>query len=321
MKRLPLYFLALCTALAPFSPASAAGDFSFGVIPYPTGSAHAETQLGQLIEETDDDNLAFVVANGIKSFDEPCTDKVYQRSKSMLDSAQNGIVVSLAASDWTECRYENGKQAAIARLNRLRDLFFVDEFSLGSTRIPVTRQSTAAKFRAFVENARWEVGKIMFATINLPVNNNHYIFDAGRNSEFEDRLVANRNWLHRVFTFATRGKSEAIVLFCDANPLAIKPQRTERRDGFAETRKQLLSQAADFKGKVLIVHRQGDKSADPDIVWNGNLGQLGISTGWARIIVDHDRKALFAVDHRPAPGATQEASRPRKREGEGVALK
>lgn len=322
MKRLPLHFLVLCMALACALPALAGQrDFSFGVFPYPAQAAQAGTMLQEVLDETDDDNLAFIVANGIKSSDEACTDNLYQRSRSALDDSQNGVIVSLTASDWADCRDDNGKASPVARLNRLRELFFADEFSLGATKIPVTRQATAAKFRTFVENSRWEIGGVMFATINLPSNNNHYVFDAGRNSEFEDRLVANRNWLNRVFTFAKRGKSDAVVLFCDADPLAMKSSKAVRRDGYTEIRKQILAQAAAFKGKVLIIHRQGDRSADPDVVWNGNLGQLGVSAGWARIIVDQGRPALFSIDHRPYQGVNQDANRPRKRNSEGVALR
>ena len=36
----------------------------------------------------------------------------------------------------------------------------------------------SAKFRAYSENARWEIGNVMFATFNLPANNNHYRIEA-----------------------------------------------------------------------------------------------------------------------------------------------
>jgi len=131
---------------------------------------------------------------------------LYSDRKTLLDEAKNGLIVSLTASDWTECKNAHGRSAAAERLNRLRDLFFVDEFSLGASKIPLVRQSTMPKFRSYVENARWEVDNVLFATINLPAANNHYRTDAGRNSEFEDRLIANRDWLHRIFMFAAHRK-------------------------------------------------------------------------------------------------------------------
>ncbi|MGH8807198.1 MAG: hypothetical protein ACREX0_04895 [Noviherbaspirillum sp.] len=275
------------------------GAFSFGVISPPPKAA-SDNELRDAIEASDAENLAFVVANGIKSIDEPCTDKVYKRRKTLFQEAKNGLIVSLAASDWAECRTENGKSAAIGKLNRLRELFFTDEFSDGASKIPVIRQSTIAKFRGFVENARWEIGDTMFATINLPANNNHYVFDAGRNSEFEDRLVANRDWLHRIFTYATLRKLDGIVLFCDGNPLA-RPAGS-RRDGFAETRRQITKLAAKFPGKILIVHRQGDKASPRAVItWRGNLGELNAGSGWIKLDVNISAKSLFSIAASGAP--------------------
>ncbi|HEY0846288.1 MAG TPA: hypothetical protein VGE12_13040 [Noviherbaspirillum sp.] len=322
MKRHQLHLIALCSALALAMPAaSETTRFSFGIIPPPANASEAETFLREAIEQTDGDNLAFVVATGLKAPAEPCTDSLYEHRKSLLDGAKNGLIVSLAASDWAICKSETGKSSAIAKLSRLRELFFVDEFSLGATKIPVTRHSTAAKFRIFVENARWEIGSIMFATINLPSNNNHYIYDAGRNSEFEDRLVANRNWLNRVFFLATRGNAKAVVLFSDANPLAAK-QPKERRDGYAEVRKQIVLHAANFSGKVLLIHRKVNKSSgSPKITWRGNLGQLGTMPGWTKVTIDHDSSSLFIVEPVSVHSPNGHASRPQHRTGEGVALR
>lgn len=322
MKRYTLQSIALCAALLPAPPAMAeAGEFNFGVISHPSEPSPDDSMLRDAIEETDADNLAFVVASGIKSSAEPCTDKVYQRRKALLETAKNGLIVSLAASDWAECKNENGKSAAIGKLGRLRDLFFDDEFSIGATKVPVTRQSTAAKFRGVVENARWELGNVMFATINLPANNNHYVYDAGRNSEFEDRLVANRNWLNRIFTFAVRKKVDGVVLFCDGNPLSPKLASNERRDGYVETRKQIIALAAKFPGKLLIIHGQPDNPAEASsITWRGNLGELGVGTGWTKITVNQSSSALFVSEKSATHGPNNGKLRSRKR-SEGVALR
>jgi hypothetical protein len=277
-------------------------EFSFGVIAHPFRAATDETPLRDAIAETDADNLAFVVANGIKANAEPCSDTLYQRRKALLDSAKNGLIVSLAGSDWTDCRNSHGRSAAIERLNHIRELFFSDEFSLGGSRIPLVRESATAKFRTYAENARWEVGNIMFATVNLPAGNNHYRIEAGRNSEFEDRLIANRDWLQRIFLFALRKKVNGIVLFCDGDPL-VEPGFLERfeisskRDGFAETRKLLHELATRFPGRVLIVYGQttSKTAPPPDIVWGGNLGKLGITSGWTKVNVTPGSAGLFSV--------------------------
>jgi hypothetical protein len=288
-----------CCAMA------AAAEFSFGVISPPFKTARGEEVLRESIADTDSDNLAFVVANGIKSRSEPCSDGVYNARKSLLNGAKNGLIVSLAASDWTDCKGTNGKSAAVGRLSRLRELLFADEMSLGASRIPVMRQSTTPKFRSYVENARWELEKTMFATINLPANNNHYLTEAGRNSEFEDRLIANRAWLHRVFIHARLKKLDAIALFCDGNPFEKAHGGGTRRDGFAEARQQITSLAAKFPGKVLVIYAPSNagRNASTGIVWRNNLGVLEAGSPWTKIRVDPSLPARFEVLERP-PGKT-----------------
>jgi hypothetical protein len=291
-------WLVACGALAQALTATAGPrEFSFGVIDHPFKATTSESILQEAIAETDSDNLAFVVVNGIKSNAEPCSDEIYIRRKALLDSAKAGLIVSLAASDWAECKSANGRSAAIGRLNRLRDLFFVDEFSIGGIRIPLTRQSTTAKFRSYGENARWVIGSTMFATINLPGNNNHYLAAAGRNSEFEDRLVANRDWLNRVFIHARRKNLAGIVLFCDGNPIAAPNRSAVRRDGFAETRQQISALAAKFPGKVLVIHgrKKTQPDSSPNIIWRGNLGVLEAGSPWIKLDVDPDGPTLFAI--------------------------
>ncbi len=303
--------LLACAMLMASCPMRAqTGDFSFGVIAHPFQLATGDAVLRNAIADTDADNLAFVIANGIKAGTETCTDAVYLRRKALLNSAKNGLIVSLAGSDWTECVGSRGDSIALERLNRLRELFFVDEFSFGSSRIPVMRQSSSAIFRSYSENMRWEIGNVMFATVNLPAPNNHYRTAAGRNSEFEDRLVANREWLARIFTSAKRKKMSGIVLFCDGDPL-VQPGFRKRfglntkRDGFAETRKHLMRMAAKFGGKVLIIYsRTSAKVEDTgNIAWLGNLGKLQVRSGWAKLDVNHANPRLFRASTMTLAGA------------------
>ena len=106
------------------------------------------------------------------------TTRILAAEKSSTD-AENALIVSLAASDWVNCKAKNGKSIAIERLNRVRELFFAEDVSFGDTDISLIRQSSSAKFRSYAENARWEYGDILFATINLPADNNHYLPEAG----------------------------------------------------------------------------------------------------------------------------------------------
>lgn len=298
MRKPLLACLLACAALSHGIAAQAAPmEFSFAVIDNAFPAQQADDGLRAALSETDLRNPAFVVVNGIKSAAEPCSDALYSRRKSLLDAAVNPVVVSLAARDWTGCKFRNGRSSAFERLNRLRELFFSGELSLGADKMRLMRQSTAPKFRSYGENARWQYGGIMFATIDLPANNNHFLPYAGRNSEFEDRLIANNHWLHRVFLYASQRKSAAVVLFCDGNPFAL-PQAgspAARRDGFREARQKILSLARHFPGKVLLIHGQGTAGR---IAWRGNLGTLAIAPGWSEITVDPDSGELFSVSEK-----------------------
>lgn len=297
---------ALTIGSLPTGAALAQGaGFSFGVIGAVPPRQSPDAILRETIAATDADNLAFVVATGIKGSGEPCSDRLFLQRRDLFQAAKNGLIVSLAASDWSGCRTANGRSLAIERLNRIRELFFEDEFSFGATKLPLVRQASTPKFRTYVENLRWEIGNLVFATINLPANNNDYLAAAGRNSEFEDRMIADRSWLHRVFGFAAQKNAAGIVLFCDGDPLAAPDTLNllglgTRRDGFAEIRKQLAALSTRFHGKVLLVHRDevaatASGRATGIIAWNGNLGDVAVGTGWLRISVDSSNAVLFAA--------------------------
>jgi hypothetical protein len=265
-----------------------------------------ESRFRHALEAADDKSTAFVVVTGIKGAKEACSDKLYQQRRELIGDARRPTVVVPAASDWTDCRNSAGRSNAIERLNRLRELFYGEPKTLGARKLPLTRQSMSPRFRSYAENAHWSVGKVLYATLNLPANNNHYLTEAGRNSEYEDRLVANRFWLNRLFAIARRDRLEAIVLFAEGDLKALSQPTGLRallrravpdNDGFAETRRLVLSLAQKFPGKVLLVDSAPlAKGAKPAIEWRGNLGHLSVGQREIEVAVDPAAKALFRVD-------------------------
>lgn len=297
---------------APATPAAsssaAARSFEFGVIGHPLQHGRDEAALKRAITEVAQTNPAFVVATGIKAVNEPCSDKLYAQRRELLNESSAPMIVSLAGSDWSACLNSAGRSNAIERLNRLREVFYVDSESLGARRQPVTRLSATAKFRSYAENSHWEYGKVLFATINLPANNNHYRPEAGRNSEFEDRLVANRAWLHRLFTLAERQKMHGLVLFSDGDAgvtaeegFSLLPSFQTKQDGFAEVRKQIRSIAEKYKGTVLLIDSQPVQATaagthnEPAIQWRGNVGHVTMTSDWAEVHVTPGAATLFSI--------------------------
>lgn len=280
-----------------------------------------EGRLKQALDQSDDQSSAFMVVTGIKGVKEACSDKVYQQRRELIGDARRPAIVVPAASDWTECRNSAGRSNAIERLNRMRELFYGEPKSLGARKLPLTRQSMSPRFRSYAENAHWSVGKVLYATLNLPANNNHYLTEAGRNSEYEDRLVANRFWLNRLFTIARRDKAEAIVLFSEGDLKALSQPTGLRallrravpdNDGFAETRRQVLALAQKFPGKVLLVDGAPlAKGAKPAIEWRGNLGHLSVGHDEIDVAVDPGARTLFKVSELEDTGAK---ARPEKQD-------
>lgn len=295
-------------ALALFSAPVWAGEnpYSFAVFANAFRYGPDDHALRQNLKAAQEDPLDFIVVNGIKSESEPCSDELYLRRKALYDRTEADLILTLAAYDWAECRRSNGESAAIERLQRIREIFFAEPLHVAERTAPVVRQSTIEKFRIYSENLRWQAGPVWFATLNLPANNNHYLNAAGRNNEFEDRLVANREWLQRLFTLAENSEARGIVLFTEANPIA-RPSlgnSTEKtRDGYIEIRRQLLKLSKGFKGKVLIVHngKPSRWARLHKLSWRGNLGELGMLTGWARISVHPNHPLLFAADLQADP--------------------
>jgi hypothetical protein len=265
-----------------------------------------EARLKAAIEATDGKSTSFVVITGIKGNNEACSDKLYQQRRALIDDGKRPMMVLPAGSDWTECRNSAGRSNAIERLNRLRELFYGDPSSLGVHKLPLTRLSMSPRFRSYAENAHWSVGKVLYATLNLPANNNHYLLEAGRNSEYEDRMVANRFWLNRLFAIARRDKLEAVVLFSEGDLKALSQptglrallrRAVPENDGFAETRRLVLTLAPKFRGKVLLVDSARlAKGVKPAIEWRGNVGHLSTGADALEVEVDPATKTLFKLD-------------------------
>lgn len=310
----------LATSLAGLMACGSAGaqaPFMFGVLGNTFSDTEHESLLIRSITEVDSANLTFVLVNGIKSPSESCSDGLYQQRRDLLDLSETAIVVSLTAADWIGCHNKHGASISTERLTHIRDLFFTDAQSLGQHTLPVVRQSVLPQYRRYAENARWESHGILFSTLNIPVPNNHWIKDGGRNNEFEDRVIANKDWLNRLFLLANVQKSPGIVIFSDANfmaPHATSPSLLQgERDGFAEVRQHLATLAAGFKGKVLLVHSQVDDTMSATINWAGNLGQVAIHGPWMAIEVSPGNASVFTIKNRkdipglvPAPTPASE---------------
>lgn len=275
----PWYFaLALLTAVAA-CPGTQAAPLRFGVL-------SQASDLAAELAAHDSDNLAFIVVSGIKTGKEPCNNDLYQQRKNALDGSEHSVIVSLTANDWAYCPDPDA-------INQLRELLFDGDLSLGSSKLPVTHLSANRKFRRYAENLRWELDGILFATIHLPGANNRYRLEAGRNGEFEDRLVANRIWLQRLFALAQQNKVRHLVLFSDGN--LWQTHAKNRRDGFLEIRNQINQLSGKLRGKLLLIDQRPEQGADT-IQWRGNVGHVSLSVGWHSFVSKPGQAMPFTLE-------------------------
>ena len=160
-RRSAIHLLAagLLAASLPWQAALAAqsdqAGFEFAVLGHSFNAGPDDGPLKKAIAETSAFNASFVVATGIKAASASCSDKLYSQRKDLLDASGPPLIVSLSASDWANCRNSRGRINAIERLNRLRDVYFADDQSLGQRKLTLSRLSSTAKFRSYAENAHW----------------------------------------------------------------------------------------------------------------------------------------------------------------------
>lgn len=223
-----------------------------GDIPY---TAVQEQQTANLFDELDSEKLAFIAHDGdIKSGSSACTDDVYEREFERFEASRNPLVYTPGDNEWTDChRPPNPSPEEADPLNRLaliRETFFSDDQSLGRKEIDLERQS-----EAYPENARWERGNVVFATLHVVGSNNNRPTAAkpatGNDEEYQARNAANLEWLAETFDQAREKNSPGVMLVIQAN---IFEEDTNDPSGFAEFKAALAKESTEFGKPVVLVH-------------------------------------------------------------------
>jgi hypothetical protein len=290
----------------------------------------AEANMATLLDYFAERKLSLVIhAGGIKGDTESCSDAVLGSRQQLLNQSPLPLIYVPGETDWSECQSPaNGSFDPVERLNRLRELFFPEDATLGRHPRPVLRQSDQALFRSFRENMRMSIGDVLIVGLNVPGDNNHYRNEGGRNSEFEDRREANRQWLARAFSVARQRGLNGIVVVAHADPhfangwekkgrptLLDGFMRHRTRDGYLEFKRQLRELSARFNGQVLLVHAGGngpesgfgiDKplhDAAGKVVQNFTRVSLptGTISQWAELVITPAAASPFAVVLKDAP--------------------
>lgn len=244
--------LALTSALI-FPVSGFAQSFTFaaiGDVPY---GPHEE--FAALVDKINTQSLAFTIHVGdIKSGSTVCSDDTFLSVRRLFDRFNRALVYTPGDNEWTDChRLNNGRYDPLERLEKIRQLFFASNESLGKQRLSLQTQSSQKSFTSYVENRRWSQGKVRFATLHLVGSNNNLQPGLPSSSEFAAREHANIAWLRETFAEARANMDVAIVLAMQADTFFGEPRKGS---GFVRWNVALAEEVAAWGKPVLLI--QGD---------------------------------------------------------------
>ncbi len=218
---------------------------ALGDMPYQRADHKRFQALIAAINET---KPAFSIHIGdLKGGGSPCGTEI-DRARAYFDLFENPLVYTPGDNDWTDChRRGAGGFDPRERLAYLREQFFPGPRSLGVNTMPLVRQSDTSEFMAMVENARWELGGIVFATVHLVGRDNNIGRDP---EEFRARNEANVAWIEAAFARARESDSRGLVLAYHADMFGW----FSGRSGFTQVLAAIASGAEAFARPVLLIH-------------------------------------------------------------------
>lgn len=271
--------------------------FRFSVLMHVAEESTEDHAWHTAIDNAQINEAAFMVVNGLKRSGERCNETLYQQRIDLLAQASVPVILSMAATDWAYCRDRQNRSASSVWLNLLREKFANNSSTQSNSVLALKHQSAMPAYRSYAENTRWVYDRILFATLHIAANNNQYIEAAGRNSEFEDRQVANRDWIKRLAKVALRERRSAIVIFCDGNPIPTPWLRVKERDGYKDIRKHLRELAEKSGLWVLVI--QGSSlvapKTTPEIIWTERLGYVSLPNGINTLTADLNAAMPFSL--------------------------
>jgi hypothetical protein len=193
----------------------------WGDLPYST--VQATVGVPNLIADMNSQNLAFTAHDGdLKSGSSECTDAVYTQALSYLNSLRAPAAFTPGDNDWTDCDRTAG-YSSLAQLDKERQLFFNTPFTLGQHRLRQQVQSTPLCLGVTgsvpcVENRRWTVGGVTYATLNIQGSCNNLCDVTPDPNEYVARNQANIAWMQQTFAEAQKRHSAAIMFITQADP-------------------------------------------------------------------------------------------------------
>ena len=299
------HLAALLLACATFAAEAETWRFALiGDTPY---SDYERRELPRMLSSIADESVDFIIhAGDIKHSKDACSDELFADRHALFDASAVPLVYVPGDNEWTDCeRVSAGHYAPQERLARLRAHFHAGDASLGRKRLPLVRQ--AGEYR---EHQRWQVGPVLFITLNVPGPNNNWLKNGQPGREALARTPNVLAWLRDGFALARSAGMKGIVVTMQANPGFKHYRAGLGHSGYRELLDQLLAETLAFDGQVLLVHGDThwqridhplhDPASGRRITRFTRAETFGYpQLGWVKVIIDDESPTLFRFETRP----------------------
>lgn len=263
---------------------------AIGDVPYTSPA-----QLDRLVQRVNALPVRFTIHVGdIKSGSTVCSDDTFEAVKRQFNAFDQPLIYTPGDNEWTDChRKNNGPYDPLERLQKLRQIFFGTNLSLGQHALVLDTQSQDEAFREFSENRRWHTKTVTFATVHLVGSNNNWQPELPSSSEFSKRNDANIAWMRSTFAAAKKNAHHAVVLAMQADTSYQDPR--VKASGVAQWLDAFRQEALAWGKPVLLI--QGDtheftvdrpfETSDPALAHVQRLIVPGEQTA-AAVVIDVD---------------------------------
>src|SRR5258705_682045 len=316
----------------------------WGDLPY--SDVQALTGVPNLIADMNRHDLAFTAHDGdLKAGNATvgsvtpttCSDALYLQGLNYFNSLKAPAIFTPGDNDWTDCdRPSNGGFSSLERLDHERALFFSTPFSLGQHRLHQPVQTAplclgVSGMAPCVENRRWTLGGVTYATINIQGSCNNLCDTAPNPAEFAARNQADILWVQETFEEARTLNSAAIMLITQADPgfdlsdgtrAPLRDPKTlaetdGQPDGFQSFLLALRDQVVAFQKPVAYVHgdshyfrvdkpfqnSKGQRLENFTRVetFGDNQANGNNDVNWLKVLVDPSSREVFAYQPQIVP--------------------
>lgn len=310
----------------------------WGALPY--SPLQASTGVPHLIDDMNAQKLKFTVHDGDlkQGSGSLCDDNLYYQALGFFDALKAPAMFTPGDNDWTDCdRPSNGGFNSLERLDRERAIFFSTPFSLGQHKLRQEVQATPLclglnGYVPCVENRRWTVGRVTYATLNIQGSCNNLCDTAPDANEWAARNAANVAWLRETFAQAKARRSAAVMLISQGNPGwdQSDPTRAPLRDpktlaqtdgqpdGFRDFLIALRDEVIAFRRPVAYVHGDSHyQRVDKPLLdaagqrlenftrvetFGDNAGNGNNDVQWIKVTVDPRSREVFSYQPQIVPG-------------------